>query len=55
MLDIIASPPRCSGDYGIGSEQLASMTRDHNFSALEQYGGVSHHECVFLVFKLAYP
>ncbi|KAJ0007800.1 hypothetical protein Pint_30513 [Pistacia integerrima] len=36
----IASPPTSSGDYGIELEQLASMTRDHNFSALEQYGGV---------------
>ncbi|KAJ4826372.1 Calcium-transporting ATPase 9, plasma membrane-type [Turnera subulata] len=34
----ISSPTR-SGDYEIGLEQLASMTRDHNFSALEEYGG----------------
>lgn len=33
-------PPTPSGDFGIGLEQLASLTRDHNFSALEQYGGV---------------
>lgn len=33
-------PPTPSGDFGIGLEQLASVTRDHNFSALEQYGGV---------------
>ncbi|ESR40992.1 calcium-transporting ATPase 9 plasma membrane-type [Citrus sinensis] len=33
-------PPAPSGDFGIGLEQLASVTRDHNFSALEQYGGV---------------
>ncbi|KAH9667740.1 calcium-transporting ATPase 9 plasma membrane-type [Citrus sinensis] len=31
-------PPAPSGDFGIGLEQLASVTRDHNFSALEQYG-----------------
>ncbi|KAJ0075521.1 hypothetical protein Patl1_34906 [Pistacia atlantica] len=39
-IDTIAPPPTSSGDYGIELEQLASMTRDHNFSALEQYGGV---------------
>ncbi|XP_044486506.1 calcium-transporting ATPase 9, plasma membrane-type isoform X3 [Mangifera indica] len=36
----IALPPTSGGDYGIGLEQLASMTRDHNFAALELYGGV---------------
>ncbi|GMH16066.1 hypothetical protein Nepgr_017907 [Nepenthes gracilis] len=34
------SPPTPTGDYEIGLEQLASMTRDHNLSALEQRGGV---------------
>ncbi|KAH7564899.1 hypothetical protein JRO89_XS09G0061700 [Xanthoceras sorbifolium] len=34
------TPPTPSGAYGIGLEQLASITRDHNFSALEHYGGV---------------
>uniref|UniRef100_A0A7N0RGP8 Calcium-transporting ATPase n=1 Tax=Kalanchoe fedtschenkoi TaxID=63787 RepID=A0A7N0RGP8_KALFE len=34
------APPISNGDYGIGLEQLASMTRDHNISALQQYGGV---------------
>ncbi|KMS97215.1 hypothetical protein BVRB_7g177670 [Beta vulgaris subsp. vulgaris] len=34
------SPPIATGDFGIGLEQLTSMTRDNNFSALEQYGGV---------------
>ncbi|KAM7477868.1 hypothetical protein LguiA_026081 [Lonicera macranthoides] len=29
-----------AGDYNIGPEQLASMTRDHDFSALHNYGGV---------------
>ncbi|XP_021665208.1 calcium-transporting ATPase 9, plasma membrane-type isoform X2 [Hevea brasiliensis] len=28
-----------SGDYAIGLEQLASMTRDHKLSSLQQYGG----------------
>ncbi|GKV26720.1 hypothetical protein SLEP1_g35968 [Rubroshorea leprosula] len=35
----IASPTTC-GDYTIGVEQLASMTRNHNISSLQQYGGV---------------
>uniref|UniRef100_A0ACD5YRA6 Uncharacterized protein n=1 Tax=Avena sativa TaxID=4498 RepID=A0ACD5YRA6_AVESA len=30
-------PPR---GFGIGEEQLTSMTRDHNFSTLQEYGGV---------------
>ncbi|XP_030551279.1 calcium-transporting ATPase 9, plasma membrane-type-like isoform X2 [Rhodamnia argentea] len=34
-----ATPPTAIGDYGIVLEQLASMTRDHDFSALQQYGG----------------
>ncbi|KAK4838265.1 hypothetical protein QYF36_012378 [Acer negundo] len=34
------TPPTPSGDYGIGLEQLASITRDHNLSALAHYGGV---------------
>ncbi|KAL7168511.1 hypothetical protein ACSBR2_038863 [Camellia fascicularis] len=33
-------PTTSAGDYGFGQEQLASMTRDHDFSALEQCGGV---------------
>ncbi|XP_039170263.1 calcium-transporting ATPase 9, plasma membrane-type [Eucalyptus grandis] len=32
--------PIAIGDYGIGLEELASMTRDHKFLALQQYGGV---------------
>lgn len=40
QIGTLVQPPTPSGDYGIGLEQLASVTRDHNFSALEQYGGV---------------
>ncbi|KAK1316267.1 Calcium-transporting ATPase 9, plasma membrane-type [Acorus calamus] len=29
-----------TGSYGIGQEQLTTMTRDHNFSRLQEYGGV---------------
>ncbi|KAK6911124.1 hypothetical protein RJ641_023217 [Dillenia turbinata] len=32
--------PNPTKEFGIGLEQLVSMTRDHNFAALEQYGGV---------------
>ncbi|KAK9269323.1 hypothetical protein L1049_001094 [Liquidambar formosana] len=34
------SPSILNGDYTIGPEQLALMTRDHDLSALQQYGGV---------------
>lgn len=37
-LPITAVP---SGDHGTKPEQLASMTREHNFSALQNYGGAS--------------
>lgn len=30
-----------SADHGSKSEQLASMIRDHDFSALQNYGGAS--------------
>ncbi|XP_057535535.1 calcium-transporting ATPase 9, plasma membrane-type-like [Amaranthus tricolor] len=33
-------PPIATGDFGIGLEQLTAMTRNNNFTSLEQYGGV---------------
>ncbi|XP_062008948.1 calcium-transporting ATPase 9, plasma membrane-type-like [Rosa rugosa] len=39
-LGIKVTPPTPSGDYGIGLEPLVSLTREHNTSALQQYGGV---------------
>ncbi|XP_059637474.1 calcium-transporting ATPase 10, plasma membrane-type-like [Cornus florida] len=33
-------PPTPTGDYDIGQEALASLTREHDMSALQQYGGV---------------
>jgi Ca2+-transporting ATPase len=42
VLGPTAIPSTPTGDYAIGLEQLASMTRDHNISALQQYGGASH-------------
>ncbi|XP_035539232.1 calcium-transporting ATPase 9, plasma membrane-type-like isoform X1 [Juglans regia] len=35
-----ATPSTPTGDYAIGLEELASMTRDHNISALQHFGGV---------------
>ncbi|KAH7671707.1 P-type ATPase protein [Dioscorea alata] len=34
------TPALPTGNYGIGMEQLTAMTRDHDFSALQEYGGV---------------
>ncbi|XP_039009543.1 calcium-transporting ATPase 9, plasma membrane-type-like [Hibiscus syriacus] len=38
--DAPVASPVDGGDYAIGLEQLASMTRDHKLPVLEQYGGV---------------
>ncbi|PSS18180.1 Calcium-transporting ATPase [Actinidia chinensis var. chinensis] len=44
VLGSAVTPPTPSGDYSgdyeIGLEQVASMTRDNNNAALQQYGGV---------------
>ncbi|VVA22232.1 Hypothetical predicted protein [Prunus dulcis] len=37
---IVPPKPSSAGDFPIGQEQLVSVTRDHNFPALQQYGGV---------------
>lgn len=36
-------PPKQSsaGEFAIGQEELASISRDHNFTTLQQYGGAS--------------
>ncbi|XP_015571849.1 calcium-transporting ATPase 9, plasma membrane-type isoform X2 [Ricinus communis] len=39
QIDPTVATPTPYGDYAIGLEQLASMTRDQNLSALQQYGG----------------
>ena len=45
VLGSTVTPPTPSGDYSgnyeIGLEQVASMTRDNNNAALQQYGGAS--------------
>lgn len=40
MLGTAVIPPSPSGPYGIALEQLASMNRDHNLAAFQQYGEV---------------
>lgn len=42
VLGPTATPSTPTGDYAIALEQLASMTRDHNMSALQLYRGASH-------------
>uniref|UniRef100_A0A5B6ZP87 Calcium-transporting ATPase n=1 Tax=Davidia involucrata TaxID=16924 RepID=A0A5B6ZP87_DAVIN len=37
----LSLPPTPVGDYDIAQETLATMTRDHDFSALQQYGGIT--------------
>ncbi|XP_050383372.1 calcium-transporting ATPase 9, plasma membrane-type [Argentina anserina] len=39
-LSTTVTPATPSGDYGIAHEQIVSLTREHNISALQQYGGV---------------
>jgi len=47
--------PPPSGDFGIGQEQLTSMSREHNVSALELYGGASFPlNYLFLILFLYY-
>lgn len=41
MLGTTVTSPTPSGNFAIGPEQLTSMTKDHNVSALQQYGGAS--------------
>lgn len=48
------SPASTIGDYSIGVEQLASMTRDHDFSALQEYGGASQLRICFHYFKFSW-
>ncbi|CAN6547516.1 unnamed protein product [Malus baccata var. baccata] len=38
---IVVSKPSPTGDFPIGQEELVPVTRDHNFAALQQYGGVT--------------
>ncbi|XP_021275720.1 calcium-transporting ATPase 10, plasma membrane-type-like [Herrania umbratica] len=33
--------PPAGGDFGIGPDELASVTRDHNLNFLQEYGGVT--------------
>ncbi|CAK7323705.1 unnamed protein product [Dovyalis caffra] len=40
MLGSSVTTPTATGDYAIGLKQLASITSDHDFSSLQQCGGV---------------
>ncbi|KAM7471943.1 hypothetical protein LguiA_010126 [Lonicera macranthoides] len=40
VLGTTVTSPIPSGNFAIGPEQLTSMTKDHNVSVLQQYGGV---------------
>ncbi|KAK7293954.1 hypothetical protein RJT34_16836 [Clitoria ternatea] len=40
VISTAAKPPTPVGDYAIGLEQLVSMSKDQNMSALQQYGGI---------------
>ncbi|KAK7281193.1 hypothetical protein RIF29_08957 [Crotalaria pallida] len=41
MLETIKPPLTSSGEFAIGQEQLASISRDHDTTALQQRGGVA--------------
>lgn len=42
MISTAVTPPTpVGGDYAVGLEQLTSMSKDQNVSALQQYGGAS--------------
>jgi hypothetical protein len=40
-IDFAAPPVDGALGFGIKEDQLTALTRDHNYSALQQYGGVS--------------
>ena len=52
MISTAASPPTPAGDYDIGLEQLVSMAKDQNISALQQYGGASLQHVVWLLIEM---
>lgn len=39
--DTIKPPPTSTGEFPIGPEQLASISREHDTASLQQYGGVA--------------
>lgn len=43
VLGTAEAPPSPRGGYAIGLEQLAAVTRDHNLSAVREYGGASQY------------
>lgn len=45
-----AEPAIPNGDFGIGHDQLTSMTSNNNLASLEEYGGVSLSNTLLLLF-----
>ncbi|XP_068332227.1 calcium-transporting ATPase 10, plasma membrane-type-like isoform X1 [Pyrus communis] len=41
VIGVVVPKPSSTGDFPIGQEELVPVTRDHNFAALQQYGGAS--------------
>ena len=41
VIGVVVPKPSSTGDFPIGQEELVPVTRDHNFAALQQYGGVT--------------
>lgn len=52
VISTAVSPPTPVGDYDIGLEQLVSMSKDQNISALQQYGGASLQHVVWLLIEM---
>lgn len=41
VISAASTPQTPVGDYAVGLEQLASMSKDQNISVLQQHGGAS--------------
>lgn len=51
VVSAATTPAHPVGDYAVGLEQLTSMSKDQNISALEQYGGASLQHIFWLLKK----
>lgn len=49
VISTAATPATPVGDYTVGLEQLASMSKDQNVAALQQYGGASLQHIFWLL------
>lgn len=48
LLETIKPPSTSTGEFPIGPEQLASISREHDTAALQQYGGVCSPIIIFV-------